>query len=329
MTLRSEDSFLALIDRYFPNTHAHMPLGRGDDCAVLRAPDWMCLTADMFVEDVHFRRTYFSPEDIGYKALAVNLSDIAGMGARPLGFALNLMATGRESDEFCEGLVSGMADLAREHDLPLVGGDLSRGPALAVAITMWGKSQKRFLLRRNCQPGDLLFCLGDVGLARCGLSVLERDDESLRWRFPEAVEAHLRPQIRLEQAQTLGEFEQVRGLMDVSDGLMQDLPRFVGPGFGVEVFMSESEVHPEVVEFAREFAGLPGVEQALLGGEDYALLGAAAPEASHFLEREFPEILWLGKVVERSGIYLDGARLDLKGFDHFGADFPEQSEDGE
>ena len=320
MTLRSEDSFLGLIDQYFPNTHAHMPLGRGDDCAVLRAPDWMCLTADMFVENVHFRRSYFSAEDIGYKALAVNLSDIAGMGARPLGFALNLMATGRESEAFCEGLIAGMADLAREHDLPLVGGDLSRGPVLGVAITMWGKSQKRFLLRRNCQSGDWLFCLGELGLARCGLSALESGDQSVIQQFPRAVQAHLRPHIRLEQAQALGEFEEIRGLMDVSDGLMQDVPRFLGPGFGVEVTLRDQELHPEVVAFAQQRAGLPGVEQALLGGEDYALLGAVSPEGRQELEDNFPDMLWLGRVVHRPGIYLKGTRLDLQGFDHFGAD---------
>ena len=319
MSLRSEDTFLSLIDEYFPNIHAHMPLGRGDDCAVLRAPDWMCLTADMFVEDVHFRRSYFSAEDIGYKALAVNLSDIAGMGARPLGFALNLMATGRESEAFCEGLIAGMADLAREHDLPLVGGDLSRGPVLGVAITMWGKSQKRFLLRRNCQAGDWLFCLGELGLARCGLAALESGEDDLVQRFPRAVQAHLRPHIRLEQAQALGDSEEIRGLMDVSDGLMQDLPRFLGPELGLEVELRESEIHPEVVDFAREQAKIPPVEQTLLGGEDYALLGAVPPESQAYVARNFPDSVWLGQVVQRPGIFTHGTRLDLQGFDHFGA----------
>ena len=89
--IRSEDDFLLLVDRYFPNTHPHLALGRGDDCAELLCPPRMALSTDLFLEDIHFRRSYFTPEDMGHKALAVNISDLAAAGALPLGFSLGLM----------------------------------------------------------------------------------------------------------------------------------------------------------------------------------------------------------------------------------------------
>jgi len=87
----SEDSILACLARHFPATHPSLLLGRGDDCAVLKAGTPLCVSSDLFLEDVHFRRSYFTPEEIGHKALAVNVSDIAACGGRPLAFTLALM----------------------------------------------------------------------------------------------------------------------------------------------------------------------------------------------------------------------------------------------
>ena len=89
--LASEAEFLRLVDRRFSNVHPHMALGRGDDCAELVCPRDLCLTSDLFLEDVHFRTSYFSAADIGWKALAVNFSDLAAAGARPVGWNMNLM----------------------------------------------------------------------------------------------------------------------------------------------------------------------------------------------------------------------------------------------
>ena len=86
----SEDGILACLARHFPQTHASLLLGRGDDCAVLKAGRPLCVSSDLFLEDIHFRRSYFSPEDMGHKALAVNVSDLAACGSRPLGFTLCL-----------------------------------------------------------------------------------------------------------------------------------------------------------------------------------------------------------------------------------------------
>lgn len=124
--LGSEDAILARIASHFPNTGEEVLLGRGDDCAVLRAGSPLCISTDLFMEDVHFRRGYFSPQDIGWKALAVNLSDLAACGARPSGFTVGLSLPPDADMELVDGLCEGMARLAEQASAPLVGGDLSR-----------------------------------------------------------------------------------------------------------------------------------------------------------------------------------------------------------
>ena len=133
----SEQDFLACIDRYFSPVHSNLEVGRGHDCALLRTPDNLLLSTDLFLQDSHFRRSYFSQADIGYKALAVNLSDIAGMGGKPLGFSLALIAPPDCSSEDWDALFAAMAELAATWDVPLAGGDLSKSDKLGLSITIW------------------------------------------------------------------------------------------------------------------------------------------------------------------------------------------------
>ncbi|MFP4480576.1 MAG: thiamine-phosphate kinase [Desulfohalobiaceae bacterium] len=312
----SEEEFLQELDRFFPAIgQDKLRLGRGDDCAVWSGEQDMCITSDLFLQDVHFRREYFSAADIGYKALAVNISDIAAMGARPEGFNLNLMLPEQLGLGFWRKLFKGMADLAMEQNIVLCGGDLSRASALGLDITIWGSAMgPRFLQRRMCQPGDFLFCVGSPGLARVGLQVLESGQN--RQEYPAACQAHLRPGIMLPQAALLAQEETLRGLMDVSDGLVKDLPRFLGAKLGAEIFLNEQKLHQEVLSFARE-KGCSPLELALLGGEDYALLGAVPPQELPGLQARLPETQVLGRVEERPGLRLQGRELNLEGFDHF------------
>jgi thiamine-monophosphate kinase len=318
MALASEQDFLDLVDRHFPNTHAGVELGRGDDCAVIRPGGDLCVSTDLFLEDQHFRRSYFSAGDIGYKGLAVNVSDILGMGGRPTGFCLSLMAPRGIEDAFWEEFFAAMADLAREVDAPLVGGDLSSAEKIGVCVTIWGEAiaQGRFLRRGMTRPGDTVFMAGRPGLARAGLLCLE--DEGLRATdvCPEAVQAHLRPRMLMRQAVELAGDPGVRGLMDVSDGLARDLPRFLAEGQGLEVKLDPGALHPEVVAQA-EARGEDPVEFALLGGEDYGLLAAADEETCRALSNRIADHIITGTVVDRPGLWRNGSPLTLDGFDHF------------
>jgi len=314
----SEDQFLDAISARFPNTHPHMLLGRGDDCAVLKCPETMALTTDLFVEDVHFRRSYFTPADTGYKALAANLSDLAAMGAAPLGFSLGLAGPPDTPAEYWEGVLDGMAQLAGSLELPLVGGDLNACDKLILAVTLWGTPGPRGRLahRGGCQASDVLFVVGDLGLAAVGLEVLEERGREAAGEWPEAVAAHLRPEVRVAEGLTLVGRRGVRGLMDVSDGLLRDLPRFLGPGLGADLALDPDTLHPEVIRRARDTGRDPAL-MAVAGGEDYALLGACP--RPFFLE-VFTHALgvWaIGEVTAALGLRLDGRELPSGGFDHF------------
>lgn len=389
MPLTSEAAFLACIDRHFPNTHRHMLLGRGDDGAVLACPGTLCMSSDLFLEDVHFRRGYFLPEEIGYKALAVNLSDMAASGAVPLGFNLGLMvpaaSAGGEhggeagdtcSDVYWNAFFSGMAELAAVHDVALTGGDLSRSPMLGAAVTIWGaqaslgEGAAPFLQRGGAAHGDVIFLVGDFGLARIGLLALESMGRDAVLLYPAATAAHLRPVPRVPEGQALARFSadgqalarfsaegrvsiqdspegdavmtagsgETGGtaragghegtgagcisLMDLSDGLARDIPRLLatdrGSGLCAELAIDRNGLHPEVEAYCLA-NDLDPLEQAVLGGEDYALLGTCPAARAKELQALLPQVRIIGTVAAGEVHSLNGLPWQPCGFDHFTA----------
>lgn len=324
--LASEDHVLARIERFFPGQGLGpgVRLGRGDDCAVFASGAPLCVSTDFFMEDVHFRRSYFTPADIGWKALAVNLSDLAAMGAKPVGFTVGLALPPDADMELVDGLCAGMAELATEHQTSLVGGDLSRAERLHLCLTVFGETE-RPLLRGGAEPGDVVFLLGRAGLARTGLMALEARGRAALADFPEACAAHLRPGPRVREGMRLSalaatlELESggpVRiGLMDLSDGLARDLPRLLGPGRGARIVLPRP--HAEIVRFTGgdEAAQSPR-QQLWLGGEDYALLGFCEPRFAAQVMVNAAEAAPLGKVTDDGHLACEGLE-SLAGFDHF------------
>lgn len=338
--MTGEDHFLDIIDRHFGQdrlsgtAREHLVLGRGDDCALLKCPDSdedgsICLSTDLFLEDAHFRRRYFSPGDIGHKGLAVNLSDIAGMGAEPLGFSLGLMCPKEFDEAFWDELFQGMAELAGRAGVPLTGGDLSGAAKLGMSVTVWGRRTVggRFVRRAQCSPGDLIFVvgrtdvsgglLGALGLARAGLLALEEKGRCAVKLYPEATRQHLRPVPMLDAGRLLGAAQGVSSLMDLSDGPARDIPRLVGPGLGAELTIDSGELNPELHDFARE-TGADAVETAVLGGEDYGLLGTMKENAAERLLRDIPGLAVIGQVTETQTLRVNGLPFTRSGFDHFG-----------
>ncbi len=329
----SEDDILKRLSRHFPEASDALLIGRGDDCAMLRPGGPLCVSTDLFLEDVHFRRSYFTPEDIGYKALAVNVSDLAACGARPRAFTLALGLPADIDNAWLDAFLAGMADAARPWRMALAGGDLSRCERLHVSITVWGEAygapdETVFLARGGAMPGDSIFLVGQVGLARVGLAVLERHGRAALERWPAACAAHLRPQPQVDAGLMLaraGSNARLPVLMDVSDGLARDIPRLLGcdedgkGGLGAALVLPRGQLHPEVSRYA-EAHGLDPVEQAWLGGEDYALLGACAPDMLLPLHAAIPGFMTIGVVTEE-GVTCNNRPLEeLRGFDHFRGD---------
>lgn len=313
--MRSEEQFLQLIDTHFPREHEFLALGRGDDCAVLASGKEYCVSSDLFLENVHFKRDYFSAADIGYKALAVNISDIAAMGAKPVAFSMDLMAPADLTDGFWDEFFKSMGMLARQNDMVLAGGDISRADVLGVSITIYGVTGSgQFIQRANCSPGDTLFVVGDLGLARTGLMTLEAAGIQAREAFPAAVMAHLRPKPKV-MIGTLLKAAGVNSLMDVSDGLARDLPRLVGPNMGASITLNESDLNGNITAFAQTVDADP-IEIAVLGGEDYALLGAVSLDHLDKV-RSVPGLTLLGSVTDTPGLVVNGLSFTAQGFDHF------------
>lgn len=329
----SEDDILAIVSRYFPIGHPSLLLDRGDDCAVLRGGGPLAVTTDIFAEDAHFRRRYFSAFDIGWKSLAVNISDVGSSGAKPTGFSIGLTLTGKEDTAWLEGFCEGMKALTDRFDLAISGGDLARSSLLNVCVTAWGElseSLPRGLRRGVAQEGDVIFLVGNVGLARLGLTALEASDdaEACTERWPAACSQHLRPMPLASEGMALGRFavehglQDRLGLMDVSDGLARDLPRLMNSrksGLGADIVLDA--VHQEVQEYCA-VQNLDAAQFAFEGGEDYALAGTCPAEAWPALEALLSSFTvpfsCLGRV-RPGAVTLNGAALVSAGFDHFSA----------
>lgn len=263
--------------RSFPRFHPEVTLGIGDDAAVLQAKvdsQWLW-TTDLLIEDVHFRRASFSPQDLAHKALAVNLSDLAAMAGQPLAFTLGLALPQNLEASWIAAFFEGLYQAAEYWQVDLIGGDTTRSQGgVVIAISLLGKaSQPR---RQNqAQPGDVLMAFGDFGAAAAGLYCLEQNLQG----FEGLKQKQLRPIPLLEAAQQLSEaLGQTRmALTDASDGLGRSLQLLCGSDLGCEVDLEQVSVLPEVWALAQATVQDPW-KWIVHGGEDYALIASLAPE---------------------------------------------------
>jgi len=298
---------------------AGVRLGIGDDCAVLEpAPGRALLaTTDLLIEGVHFRRRYATPGDIGWKALAVNLSDIASMGGRPRWAVMALACPETvTADEVLE-FAAAMQELALAHGVAIVGGDTSASPAgWVVNVTLLGEAVASPKLRSGARRGDLVAVTGALGRSAAGLALLEA--------FPDErgdlVAAHLRPTARVREGQALGTVAGVTAMIDLSDGLATDLGHVAEEsGVGARVDLARLPVDAATREAGRRL-GVDPVAWATSGGEDYELLVTIAPDARGEAERAAP-LTVIGEITAAGPVQFvaaDGRPAAVAaGFEHF------------
>jgi thiamine-monophosphate kinase len=285
----------------------------GDDCAVLRlgGRDWVA-ASDMLVSGYHFRG-WAAPESVGYKAVAVNVSDVAAMGGTP---RFVLVSGGAPDPETALRCFEGVLEACEVFGVYPLGGDTTRAGALTVDVAILGELSAPPVLRSGARPGDLLAVTGELGASAAGLIALERGGAS-----PERlVRRHLRPEPRVEAggvAARLG----VSAMIDLSDGLASDARRVCErSGVGCRVDLDLLPVASDARWFLESLGRDPGI-LAATGGEDYELL-ISAPES--VLEElagsvEVP-LTTVGGVTEGEGVlFLRGGEPveDLSGWDHF------------
>ncbi len=319
----SEDIILELIHSYFKNDSADLILGRGDDCALLDVDlsnSYIAVTTDIFLEDSHFKTSYFSPEAIGYKALAVNISDIYSMGGKPHNAQFALTIPKDISIEFLERSLSSMAKLMKEHNIILSGGDLTKSDKISFTISLMGLVDKEVkLIRNQAKVDDIVFLVGDIGLSHLALNLLEENTANTN-NYPKSLNAHFFPTMHKESALAIATFVKEHkdynfSLMDVSDGLAQDLPRLV-QAYGVDITMEFEDVHEEIRTFCNNDIE-KSIQLAIKGGEDYALVGTCPAILFEEFIKSCPQAKAIGRVKPEKGLSYFGKTLNISGYDHF------------
>lgn len=293
--------------------------GPGDDCAVVAVGvRRLLLTTDMLIENIHFRRDWMTPEEIGFKAMRVNLSDIAAMGGVPR-FALVSLGLPRDArGRYAERLFSGMRKAAEETGAVIVGGDTNASSKLVVNVALVGEAGPRVLLRSGARPGDVLYVTGTLGGSALGLEALKR---GRRVGFERMIACHKKPPLRLDVGRALAKMKGVTALMDLSDGLAGDLPHLLkASGVGAAIDTRFLPLPRGFQRLAARFRLNPG-HLAVSGGEDYELLFTASPRVKIPSKISGIPVSKLGKITPNAGRISDAGGIlgsgGIKGFRHF------------
>lgn len=324
-----EFDLLAKVRERLPPPGPRVLVGSGDDAAVTLPSGATATSIDALVEGVHFRREWATPGEIGHKALAVALSDLAAMGAAPGEAYVALGAPEGFGEPECLQLIDGILALATATGTTLAGGDVTRAPILTLAITVVGHAAGAgdLVQRGGAQPGDALVLTGEIGGAAAGLLLLERPE--LATAIDPAAAGRLRarqiePLPRLAEGRALAGAG-ARSMIDLSDGLGGDAPHVArASGCALRIDAGALPLQAGVAAVA-EAAGLDPLELAASGGEDYELL-AALPRGrledakAKIEESGGPPLSQVGEVVAGEGVEIrlsGGSLLGTRGFDQF------------
>ncbi len=334
MPLQGEFEWIARIRAMFaPLAEGRGQTGIGDDAAVLPQGGGrsMVVTTDMLVESRHFLQEKITPGELGRKSLAVNLSDVAAMGARPVASFLSVGLPPSVDDTFFEAFMTGYAEMSARYGVPLLGGDTTASPAgLVVNVALLGEADDTHIkYRSSARPGDAVVVTGPLGDSAAGLKLLLAGDalNELTAEETALVKTHHNPRPHVEEGLFLGGEPGVRAMMDVSDGVASDLLHILrASGVAAEIFVDRAPLSPTLQNVC-ERRGWDSLEAAFAGGEDYVLLATVAAEALDDLQKRYTETFGrelsvIGKITpgEPRITWTEGgvARvLNYHGFTHF------------
>ncbi len=322
-TLRtlSEFGFIEQISAFLPS-NANVLVGLGDDCAVVQGGGdrlWL-LSCDASLEKVHFRRDWASAEEIGWKAAASALSDIAAMGGRPAFVLTTVAAPGDMDADFLQDVMRGMAQAAESCQAVIVGGDTTRAiEGLLLDVSVIGETvEGAYRLRKGTQPGDVLCVTGCPGLSTAGLRALLEGRSA-----PELRQAHLHPVPRIAEGQWLASRAEVHAMLDVSDGLLQDAGHLAkAAALGLDIDPDSLPMAPVLQAYAEKWGWDP-ISFILSGGEAYELAFSVSAAQLDALIIDFQntfelQVTPVGQFTKDwSGVRVAGKAPVQLGFDHF------------
>jgi thiamine-monophosphate kinase len=331
---QSEVELVRAIRRVLSGSAPGVVVGVGDDAAVVEPGMYQgVLTTDLLIEGVHFELGSTAPHDLGHKAVTVNVSDVAAMGAVPRYGLASVGLPGSVESSWVMELYGGMREAADEYAMALVGGDTSGSDRAIVAMTVYGQvNAGKAVTRSGARPGDVLVVTGSLGGSAGGLRIARASPEAQKdllstdWGR-DLMSRHERPVARVGEGQTLAGAG-ATAMIDLSDGLALDLARVCEDSeVGARVQVPDLPLAPGLVDLA-EATGDEPFDLALHGGEDYELLAALPPDSvdgarRDLMDRYHTRLTTIGEITEGPGVVaVRGDRespLEAKGWDHFAA----------
>ena len=307
------ESLRRTVKRLKPGTFAIV--GSGDDAAVVGAKDSFLVSTDTLVQNHDFKLEWSTGFQLGFKAVASNLADIAAMGATPTVLVVAMVVPSSTKiswlEDFADGLQAACDQLAP--GAAVVGGDLAAGEQMVIAVTVHGSLDGlQPVVRSGAQPGDLVAVCGSLGKAACGLALLQSGNDDLIRSYDDWVSAQLAPKPPIDQAVVANQAG-ATAMLDVSDGLATDLNRICqASNVTIEIFSKDLLGFEAMLELPAQSLGVDAKQWVLSGGEDHALL-ATFPAAAQ-IPKSFKVI---GKVLTQGApaLLLDGKAIETAGWD--------------
>ena len=286
--------------------------GIGDDAAVIKNGNkFLLLTTDTIVEEDHFSFSYFTPEQIGIKAIESNLSDIAAMGGKPLYVLVSLVLKSDSTMYMVEEIYKGMRERCKKHNVDIIGGDTTHGDTNVITITLIGETDKKHLcMRKDAKVGDLVFVTGSLGASTAGLHLFRKGIKE----FTATKKYHTTPQSRLDVSWKIADY--ANAMEDISDGLASELRNISEQSKCGAIIYADKVPIDKQTHTAAQACGEDALDFALYGGEDFELVYTVSRERS---KKAYGYCV--GEITKGNGVYLKEdnklTKLAKFGYDHF------------
>lgn len=302
----------------------NLEISIGDDCAVFSTgiDTFGLLTTDVSVDSVHFKMDMLTPEDIGFKAMMANISDITAMGGKPDYALVTLGLPPEISAKYVARLYEGMLEAAQMANVHITGGDTSRAGQFFISIALYGNVLRQNLLTRSgASAGDIIYLTGTIGNSRAGLDILLSGEKNTRKNFPTLTGKHIRPEARHKIIGHIIEQYTPCAMIDLSDGLLSDLRHIcTGSKTGFKIETQKLPLSDEFINYCRQVEKNP-YHYALASGEEYELIYTSRNKKDKSISTYIDnvQITPIGEIIEK-GFYLGDKKLseqEVTGYEHF------------